>query len=322
MVHELKSVLSHYRLFTPVLKQFGNVTKVYTGNGIYALKETRMSDDHVRGLESLKDSYYNGIPLVLTSSGKKYYKTNDRVYYLTPWLKERRISRVDKLKVLLEEVATIHKKTMQEVPFQEAWKTNYQLQLERTIIGQQALLEQYIGTAEQEVYMSPFHYAFCSAFPYWMKTINQYKAYLERWKELVYQEKNVRLVLNHGKLKREHFICTTTENHFLNLENSHWNGPLFDLLSLFTSEGIDGYSAEVLAVYERIFPLSDSEKLMLALHLLTLQPIYDTVKRYADQAFESELDAVRQLQRSQVEVEKKKHFVEEIMENIEKQSHM
>ncbi|OZM57877.1 hypothetical protein CIB95_05840 [Lottiidibacillus patelloidae] len=309
-------------MFTPVLKQFGKVTKVYTGTGIYALKEAIVSEQNLRNFQFGAEQIYPSVPPVLTASGQRYYTMNNRIYYLTPWLSERRLQAIDKVKTMLEEVAVVHKRTLQTVPFQQQWKQNYQYSLERSIIDTQARMERYIAIAEKPTYMSPFHYLFCSYFPSWMATINQYNAYLQRWKELIYQEKNIRLVLAHGKLSKDHFLCTSNGNHFLNLENVHWNVPQFDLLSVCRNDDLQELHSEVFDVYERYLPLNESEKYYLILHLLSMERIMGVINKYEKSLYANELEAVRQLQRAQLAFEAKMKYAQHILQENEKQSHV
>jgi spore coat protein YsxE len=322
MSTELKSVLSHYRLFTPVLKQFGKVTKVYTGTGTFALKEATLSEQNLRNFQYGPEQFYNSVPPVLTASGQRYYSMNNRVYYLTPWMSERRMPPIDKVKSMLEDVAVVHKRTLKTVPFQQQWKQNYQYSLERSIIDSQATIERYISIAEKQTYMSPFHYLFCSYFPSWMATINQYNAYLQRWKELILPEKNIRLVLAHGKLSKDHFLCTSTGNLFLNLENVHWNVPQYDLLSVCMRDKLQDKHAEVFDMYERFLPLKESERFYFILHLLSMHPIVDVISKYEKNLYDNEIEAVRSLQRAQIEFEAKMKFAQHIIQENEKQSHV
>jgi spore coat protein YsxE len=322
MSSELKSVLSQYRLFTPVLKQNGKMTKVYTGSGTYALKEATFSEQSLRNFQYSEQQVYKSVPVVLTSTGQRYFLMNNKVYYLTPWVRERRLNSIEKVKTMLEEVAVVHKKTAEKVPFHKQWKRNYQEALERSIIYVQATVERYISVAEKQAYMSPFHYLFCSYFPSWMAIVNQYNANLQRWKELISEEKDIRLVLSHGKLSKDHFLCTTSGNFFLNVENIHWNVPQFDLLHVCSSDDLESHHQEVFDIYERYFPLNESERYNFALHLLSLQPVVTVIKRYEKNGYENELAAVRGLQQAQLACNAKIRYANHLLQGNEKQSHV
>jgi spore coat protein YsxE len=322
MSKELKSVLSHYRLFTPVLKQYGKVTKVYTATGTYALKEANFSQENLRSFQVGDQQFYKSVPVVLTSTGQRYFMSNNRVYYLTPWMAERKLAPIEKIKAMLEDVAVAHKKTADKVPFHSQWKRNYQYTLERSIISAQATIERYIAIAEKQEYMSPFHYLFCGYFPSWMADINRYNANLQRWKELIQPKKEIRLVLTHGKLSSDHFLCTTNGNYFLNVENIHWNVPQFDLVNVCQADDLRENHGEVFDLYDRYFPLEESEKFHLALHLLSLQPIISVIKKYEKKGYAHEIEAVRALQQAQISCEAKFKYANHLLQESEKQSHV
>lgn len=233
LIQEVAPVLRYYGAQVYFAEKFGNVRKVYTNKGTFALKRIppNYGIDFVRHIQYLYQLGFNRIvPIFPTLDGRYGVMYNGYLYYLMPWLKNEAEERM-KCKGMFRELARLHSITAREVTIhQEAKQEHYEKTIQEWEKDEE-FIQGFIFLCEQKVYMSPFELLFCLYYNDVTNAQRFAKEQFEGWYEVTKEDVKARVVFTHGKLSSEHFLLDERGyGYFSNLEKTHLASPLHDLL--------------------------------------------------------------------------------------------
>src|SRR5690554_224228 len=88
-LHKAAAILKNYPLEPNFVESLGKIHKIYTNNGVYALKKLNPHQgiDFIRYVQTLYQKGYNRIvPIYPTQDGRYAVLHEGELYYLMPWL--------------------------------------------------------------------------------------------------------------------------------------------------------------------------------------------------------------------------------------------
>lgn len=323
-------ILRLYDLVPKFVEEYGKVTKVYTEQGIFALKklenDQRGQNGLLRNMHSLSEGGFRGImPLYYTRDGRFFVYEQEQGYYLMPWLEQTDIASEENnhFYTMFSYLGKLHKATQKEKDFsaEEIEKQYEQLieQWER----EKEILDTFIEKCEQKWYMSPFELYFCS---YYHQTVRSHEfavKALDEWYHVVKEKKKTRTVMVHGDLSSQHFLVDKQRNgYFLSLEKAHEATPMYDLVQ-FYYRALNTYPTqrterfEWFLEYEKVFPLHKEEKKLMISYLAYPQHMIALVKKYINEELnKNELKQTGRLQKISWLMNNLEHLVSRIHQDI------
>lgn len=304
---EMTAVLNQYGIRVKYAESYGRTWKVYSDNGIYALKKIlpQSGVDFVRNVQTLYQRGYNRIvPIYPTMDGRYAILQQNYLFYLMPWLSnEDKEDRNEKHQKMFRELARLHTLSMKNIPIEvEERKAHF----ENTLDGwerEEEFLTEFLESSEKKWYMSPFELLFCMFYNDMRRALDFSKKKLEEWYENSKEVTTGRTVITHGKISTEHFLYDDRGyGYFTNFENSKIASPIQDLLP-FLSRTLQTYPKrfdeciEWIYTYFGHFPFREEEKLLFLSYLAHPGPIFRTVQDYRLQrSKKAEIKFVKELQ--------------------------
>ena len=104
----IDNLLQNYGIKPTFVEPLGNISKIYSHNGVFALKkiDAHHGIDFIRYVQSLYQNGYNRIvPIYPTYDGRYAVQYQQHLYYLMPWLSNEQ--KGDRLR-LFRELARLH----------------------------------------------------------------------------------------------------------------------------------------------------------------------------------------------------------------------
>ncbi len=298
------AILQNYGLELTFTESFGKIEKVYTNQGVYALKKINADHgiDFIKYIHSLYQSGYNRIvPIYPTLDGRYGVLVDQELYYLMPWLPNDEKGDQSKL---FRELARLHSLSAQEVKVNsEDRKVHYEKSIEE-LEREEEFINELMDECDKKIYMSPFELLFCSYYHTIKHALSFSKRKLTEWYEITKEKDKARIVIVHGKLSNDHFLFDEKGyGYFSNFEKSTIGSPTHDLLP-FTVKTLRGYPkqseelVEWLYTYFKFFPFKEEE--MGLFHSYLAQPsfiIKTSEKLFRKGKERNERKAVKKLQR-------------------------
>lgn len=324
----VEPVLTKYRLQPEFIESVGNVKKVMTKHGIFALKRLKNKHQLVSFQISkhLYDLGYTKItPVFRTIDHTPYVYYHNQYYYLMPWYQSNvNQERHDHQERLLTELARLHDSTVKMIPIhqEELLKTYETILMEW---GRKTLfLEEFMDSCERSIYLSPFELQYCMMFHEAMGAIHFSKDRLKEWYELSGKKANSRIVVNHGNISSRHFVYDQNDNGvFISFENAKYTLPIYDLIRYYhkvlrtypiqSDEYKDWYF-----YYQRHFPYTKEEKALFFSYFAFPEGVYRTVRKYKENKHQSEQQAVNHLLKGQWQMKNIEYVATRIMEEEQK----
>ena len=323
---EIQEVMQQYMLHVHYVENFGRIYKVYTDQGLYALKsikpEHRM--DFIRTVQKLyQRGYSRMVPIYVTHDGRYGVLHNNRLYYLMPWISnEETGERNEKHKQMFREIARIHSMTMKSIDVE---KEERELHYDRTIENwnrQKDFLDEFVQLSEKKWYMSPFELMFCSYYYDISQALSFALKKFEGWYEKTKDDEKVRTAVTHGKVSVKHFLMDERGfGYFINFENARTAPAHFDLLPFFVKYN-NTYPircdecVEWLYHYFRYCPMQEEELMLFTSYLAYPAHILNTVETYHEKKGEgmTEYRYVTQLQKNYWQLKNVEYLVMKIEE--------
>lgn len=314
-----RAVLHEYDLaYDPVFPLTPNVWKIHSPFGPFALKKSRVDPGHLTNingqLQRLAAHHFSAVmPFVLNKFGESVIPvpSGQGAYYVTRWI-GRSLAQTDEQEwetEVLRLMARMHRYTVQIAPatmMMKRWNVITVQRLMRRWTNGLQLLQRFKETCEREKYPSPFSVAFLANSSYIIETVQQAIEHLRHWAEKVDEQNEMRYVLCHGRLHRGNIVRQRKGRFvFIDFDHANMDTPVRDL-ALFIRRHLPEYdwnrhtADEWLNHYEKIFPLTDDEKHLLAIYLMYPQKIIRCVQFYLHRSsFSSlsELDMVHRLEK-------------------------
>ncbi|SDZ04805.1 spore coat protein YsxE [Evansella caseinilytica] len=305
------AVLFQYDLYPETIETVGKVKKIHTGNGIFALKETKMSAEEadwfvhvIRRLERIGFHYL--VPVLPTKYGDYVVRYGEQAYYLMPWYTDHTEFRypVQPEEVMAEELAKLHGLTERTQEYsEEVLEESYGV-LKKRWAHRRLEMERYADQIEGTVYLSPFQLTFLTHFQRSLHMVEEAERHLTSWMEGAKQKKNFRSVLCHGRPSRKHTCFDQYgTGYFFNFEKAVLDTPARDVALMFRhffqSRPWDEHEGlHWLQLYEKHFALFDEERHLFMSYLVFPESLYLTVDNYMKKEKQyTELEAVTHLER-------------------------
>ncbi|WP_027409485.1 spore coat protein YsxE [Anoxybacteroides tepidamans] len=326
---QYRPILQRYHLQTSRIDDYGNVKKVYTNAGIFALKEIK----DLKYIRAVEQAYFfygqQMIPLYVARDGAPFVASSGRYYYLMPWIlsEEQRTKREDNLS-FFRDLASLHQKTVREVDVNEDDVRKYYEARKQEWEKQRSFLQSYAEQCEREWYMSPFQLQFCTYFHELMQAYWFAETQLERWYEKVKETKKWRIAFVHGKAVPSHYVRNGEEKgYFCSWERAYWASPLVDILTCFhdyvrTAPPIGEEWIEGMLEYERQLVVREEERAFFLSHAASPSHVYRFVSRYVTDEGKDmhEYDGVVRLQREYWVVKHTEYIVTRLLQKAEQSS--
>ncbi|WLR50099.1 spore coat protein YsxE [Bacillus tianshenii] len=323
---ELQSVLGQYKLKPHYIEEQGRLYKLYTWDGVYALKKLGSDAMHANHLSQIslllqQSNIHHAVPIIPTRHKHYFSYDGTSYYYLMPWVETKEVSARERVVDLFKATASLHQRTTQQQTItQEARKQFYEYSLKEWDERRQKL-EKYLEYCERQVYMSPYELNYCLHYTELMKVDEVAKQKLEAWYEQTEEKEKERTCLCHGNLRLEHLVYHRNEKpYLLNFERAYIGPPILDLKFLIEHQFYKmpyGRKSILTAMqtYQRLFPLSEEEKLLLSWELLSMRVIeHDIQLAQAHREQKNELKQVKRLQRAVWLKQNISHFVFDTLE--------
>ena len=304
----LADYLQNYQLELEFYEDFGKVKKVYTNNGIFAVKTIKANGgfDFIKNVQTLYQNGYNRIvPIFPAIDGRYAILHNDKLSYLMPWLpNEVEEERNERHQQMFRELARMHTLSSKEsaIPVQER-KEHYENTLQEWEEQREFLLE-YMNTIEKKWYMSPFEQFFCLCYYDVSQALTYSMNKIKRWYEQTKEEEKVRNVITHGNVSIHHFLYSENGyGHFINFERTKTAPAYFDLLP-FVVKQLKTYpiqseeTVEWINRYFQYFPFKEGEMLLFMSYMAYPANCLKIVDQYSRKiSGKDELQFCRKLQR-------------------------
>jgi spore coat protein YsxE len=305
---KISPILKYYNLEPYFIESMGNILKVYSNKGVFALKKMNPQHgiDFIRHIQSLYQKGYNRIvPIYPTLDGRYAVLHDQNLYYLMPWMSnEKNNKNIEQYQQIFRELARLHSLSVREIPVsKEERKEHY----EKTLIEleqEEEFLNGCLEACESSVYMSPFELMFCSYYHDINQALTYSKKRLKEWFEATEDHEKERIVITHGKISNEHFLYDDKGyGYFINFEQANTSSPLHDILP-FLAKSLRGFPkrpeelVEWIYTYFKYFPLKEYEMNLFLSYLAHPGPVTKTAEHlFKEGKGRNEHKAVQKLQK-------------------------
>lgn len=300
--------LKNYQLELEFYEDFGKVKKVYTNNGIFAIKTIPATKgfDFIKNVQTLYQNGYNRIvPIFPAIDGRYGVLTRDEISYLMPWLPDEHVEeRTERHQQMFRELARMHTLSVKEI---STTKEEREEHFEKTVKEweeQKEFIREMVISIEKKWYMSPFEQLFCMCFYDLSQALTYSLDKLKVWFEVTKEEEKVRSVVTHGNVSIHHFLYSENGyGHFINFEQTKTAPPYFDLLPFVVKQlktyPIQGEEiVDWIYLYLRYFPFKEGELNLFLAYLAYPANCIKVVEQYArNKDKQDELQFCRKFQR-------------------------
>ena len=234
-VDPLVPILKNYQVQPYFVEDHGNVKKIYSDKGTFALKKIvpTTGTDFIRHVHLLYQKGFNRIvPIYPTMDGRYAVLHEKALYYLMPWMSnEVKEDRQHKHQQLFRELARLHTLSAKDITVNKEERTEHYEKTIQLLDKNQEFLDGFIDQCEKKTYMSPFELVYCLYYNEISQALRFSKTKFEEWYEKTKEEEKARMVITHGKLSSEHFLYDDKGyGYFINFENARYGSPIHDLL--------------------------------------------------------------------------------------------
>lgn len=314
------------------VEDYGKIKKVYTKQGIFALKEVRYSeeqrDQFMQTVNRLHDKgYRHVVPIYFSSDGRHLQIDNSRgsEFYLMPWIENGQVRADERFVDLMREVARIHKVTEVTGKANHSYFQHFYEKSKVNIDKRKLDYERFIEKSEQKIYMSPFELLYSTHFVQLMRMENFALNNLEDWYEATKEKNKDRISICHGNLSPNHLLYDERGHSYLfNFDRTFTASPIYDLLYFFR-KALYRYpqkAAEATGWYKEYsqhHQLTDDERSLLFYYLTQTDKIHRIIHQYQTDRSISEKNIVVKLQRSIWQMQAAHAMVIQINEGIQQE---
>ncbi|AIC95182.1 MULTISPECIES: spore coat protein YsxE [Shouchella] len=326
----IEALLYYYDLTALTVEQQGNIYRIETEHGNFALKQSSMdpvqAEECIHAIRKLSRlNYPSFVPIIPTKFGEYSLFVSGKTYYLMPWIETQEYQGRQSIEELMaDSIGTIHRMTVKSQP---ASKEVIDQSCERLLSRWEMHsleLSRFADEAEVKAYLSPFELSFLTHFKMFEQLADEATTYLEKWYKTTIDKGSYRSVLTHGRLSRHHLLHATSGQPLLiNFERASLDTPARDLATLcrhgFPHSLWD--ENEVLrwfARYEQHLPLVTAEKYLVSAYLLFPEPVYYTMMDYRKGG--NELELTQKLEKRIYALRKVQRFVPKIVPQEEEEA--
>ncbi|SFM05853.1 spore coat protein YsxE [Gracilibacillus orientalis] len=280
---EWSNIIEAYQLQPEEIEQVTErVFKIKANSQQYALKRSRLYPDDLGRWQAIQQfiqqkQILGFVPLYYAENNQLFVQDQEHIYYLMPWVEQDYTDQpIDEYATAIHAVGRLHAATMdyhQIAPMKQN-KTTIEQQFQQELSTYRDQMLKYVRYFEAKRFMSPYELQVCMYYRDIEHTFNQ----LERWQEIYLdvmdETEKMKYTLCHGNIRPSHYVVTQTNTYFLNWEDAFMTSPTYDLAAyyqyLFQFHDCDiGKVIDSFSIYCRYIDLSDYEKALLALQLLS-----------------------------------------------------
>lgn len=251
-----REFLERYQVFPKGYQKKNQVDIITTESQRYVLKKGNYHTIY----EYLQTRNFQNLPQLLTSSQDEYT--------LYPYIEDYPIPKEQRVEDFIYLMSVLHNKTT----FYKTVDLNKIKEIFENIRSKQDYLIQYYHNLqdiiEVEKYMSPSHYQLVRNLSLIYFHLTESKIQIEKWYELMKNNKKMRYVMTHGNLKKEHFI-ENQDLYLISWGHARINSPVYDLENFYRNNWQETTLGDFLEVYQSKYMLR-KEELYLFLSLIHL----------------------------------------------------
>lgn len=325
-------VLKKYRLEPDYIEDYGKIKKVYTKQGIFALKQVQYTEEQrnqfMLAVKSLHDKGYRHVVPIYFSSDGSHLQSDPSYgseFYLMPWIESGQVRSDERFVDLMREAARIHKVTEVTGKVNHSFFQHFYEKSKSNIDRRKLDYERFIEECEKKIYMSPFELLYSTHFVQLMRMEDFALNTLEDWYEATKEKNKDRISICHGNLSPNHLLYDESGHSYLfNFDRTFTASPIYDLLTFFRnvlyrypqkiSDATQWYRE-----YGQHHQLTDDERLLLFYYLTQTDKIHRIIHQYQTDRSISEKDIVVKLQRSIWRMQAAHTFVTQITESIQQE---
>jgi spore coat protein YsxE len=325
-------VLQKYRLEPDFIEDYGRIKKVYTKQGIFALKQIRFSEEQrnqfLQAVKSLHDKgYRHVVPIYFSSDGRHLQRdqSSGSEFYLMPWIESGQVRTDERFVDLMKEAARIHKVTEITGKVNHSYFQHFYEKSRANIDRRKLDYERFIEKCEKKIYMSPFELLYCTHFVQLLRMEDFALNTLEDWYEATKEKNKDRISTCHGNLSPNHLLYDASGQCYLNnFDRTFTASPIYDLLD-FYKKALYRYPQKAFEAtgwykeYSQHHQLTDDERLLLFYYLTQTDKIHRIIHQYQTESAISEKNIVTLLQRSIWRMQASHTFVTQINETIKQE---
>jgi len=251
-----KQFLEKYQIFPKQYQKKNNVDIITTENGRYVLKKGK--NDAV--YEYLQNRNFQNFSYPITKANEPYL--------IYPYIEDYPVPKEQRVEDFIYLLSILHTKTT----FYKTVNLDYIKEIFESLRARQDYLIQYYHNLqdmiEVEKYMSPSHYQLIRNLSLIYFHLTESKLQIEKWYNLMKENKKMRYVMTHGNLKKEHFI-ENQNLYLISWDRSRINSPVYDLENFYRNNWQDTTLRDLLEIYQSKYLLR-KEELYLFLALIHL----------------------------------------------------
>lgn len=233
----------------------GKVYIIESHDSKFVIKETNKKNLLYEYLNSRSFNYYPNII------------KEDQDYTIMEYQEDIEIPKEQKLHDLIDLVSLLHNKT---TFYKEVSEDEFK-QIYEDIKGNiEYLLDYYnliCDDIETHVYMRPSEYLLIRNITKIYECLNFCNIWIEKWYQLIKDNKKQRYVFLHNNLDLTHFI-ENENNYLISWDKSKIGLPIFDLYKVYKRHYFDFEFSELLEDYESNYPLKEEERLLFFILIL------------------------------------------------------
>ena len=258
-MHEINEILKKYKIHPKKYTKIKNVLYIETSTKKYIIKENKIDK---KIIDYLKSRNFNYIPEKITEEKDKYE--------IMEYIEEYEIPKEQKIIDLINLISLLHNKTTH---YKELTENDYKEMYEDISNNIEHLYSYYndmMTIIETKVYMSPSEYYIARNISLIYEVLYSTKEQLEKWYQIIKNEKKQRQVVLHNNLELDHILINKNK-YLISWNKSKIGLPIFDLTKLYKKTAGDIEFEEILKLYEKNYPLKEEEKKLFFI-LISLPP--------------------------------------------------
>lgn len=297
------------------VKRFGNVWRVKTEEGTFALKRAKSSREKLlllhRIFEKMSENYQHILPWVKTQEGSPVVSVGRVCLYATSWRETKEAPKISSSTVI-ENLAMFHRLAEPIVKSYPELQLSYTDEKLAEWQHNGEVVSRYTEKRESREFQSPFDKCFSRNEEMLEKVVDFSIRGMERFFELE-NGKPPRFTLCHKRFHPRHIVRDENEFYFINFDHAQVESPVQDIaasLRRLSDPGDDEHPLELFEAYESKNKLLPMEKKLLALHLAYPERLLKTVHQYYGEGTSRSFSELVALRRVEKEVNQLEQFEE------------
>lgn len=303
--HAFLEAMRQYGWEPKAAKNIGNVWKIKTEAGVFALKRAKASREKLlmlhRIFEKMGSNFPHALPWIRTKEGHPVISIGRVCWYATPWKEAKDAPRILPSTVM-KSMALFHRLSEPVIKSYHELQLNYTDEKLAEWQHNGDVVSRYKEMRDTREFQSPFDKYFCRNEETLEKVVDFSIRGMERFFELE-KGKPPRFTLCHKRFHPRHLVRDEDKFYFINFDHAQVESPVQDLatcLRYLSDPGDEEHPLELFEAYEASNKLLPMEKKLLALHLAYPERLLKTVHRYYGEGTShsfSELSALRRLEK-------------------------